>query len=260
MRKYSLGVFLNIFNRNKKDWKRQIKFINSLNGVGHIEILIEDTSLTKQDINILKKLLMSYRVILHAPFMDIALLSPHREIAEATISILKKSMAIGIALNAETMTIHAERYPNFWDESQALKKTTAFIKRLSGSSDLPISVENLSYSGNTQIPFPQNRKQIKSLAKAIQPHAGITIDTGHLLKDGENVLEIIDENKNSIYDIHLHDGKKGSAHLALNDGNLNLKNLISILNDIDYKKFVTLETIGEKETRKSWKILKTLTD
>lgn len=258
MREYSIGVFLNIFNREKTDWERQIKSINKLNGVGHIEILVEDISLTKQDIDFLKKLLKNYRIITHAPFMDLTLLSPHQEIVQTTISIFKKAIEISKALKAEIMTVHAEKFPNFWDENQALKKTVSLIKHLSEASDLPISVENLSYSGNTQIAFPQNRKQITSLAKAIYPYAGITIDTGHLLKDEENLLQTINENKNSIYDIHLHDGKKGSAHLALNDGKLSLKDLIATLNRINYKKFVTLETIGEKDTRRSWEILKKL--
>ena len=80
MRQYSLGVFFNIFNKNKKDWEKQIKFINSLNGVEHIEVLIEEISLTKKDVDILKKMLKNYRIIIHAPFMDLTLLSPHKEI------------------------------------------------------------------------------------------------------------------------------------------------------------------------------------
>lgn len=256
MRNYSLGVFFNIFNKNKIDWEKQIHFIESLNGVEHVELLLEEISLNGEEIKILKGLLKNYRIILHAPFMDLTLLSPHEEIVETTISIFKKAIGIGKALDAEIMTVHAERFPNFWKENQALKKTVSLIRRLTEASDLPISVENLSYSGNTQIAFPQNRKQIAGLAKAIYPFAGITIDVGHLLKDEKKLLEIISENKNSIYDIHLHDGKKGSAHLALNEGNLNLTSLIYTLNSINYKKFVTLETLGEKDTRRSWEILK----
>src|SRR3972149_9550294 len=104
MKHYSLGVFFNIFGKDKKDWEKQVNFINSLDGVEHVEVLLEDTSLNNKQIRILKELLQNYRIIIHAPFMDLTLLSPHQEIVKTTISIFKKAIKIGKALNAETMT------------------------------------------------------------------------------------------------------------------------------------------------------------
>lgn len=50
---YSKGAFLNITSKNKNDWKRQADFINSLEGVNHIEVWIEE-DLTISELKFLK--------------------------------------------------------------------------------------------------------------------------------------------------------------------------------------------------------------
>src|SRR3989344_1339673 len=105
MKKYSLGVFLNIFKRDRVDWQRQIEFIRSLRKVEHVEIMLEETEIDTKDILFLSDNLKNYKIILHAPFMDVALLSLHEEIVQASFKILKKSIQIGSILDAKLIII-----------------------------------------------------------------------------------------------------------------------------------------------------------
>ncbi len=183
MRQYSIGVFLNIFTPDTTDWIRQIKFIQSLQGVEHIEILLEHPYLTKKHLEILKKNLSEYRVIVHAPFMDVAILSHHEAMARTSLEILQHAGKVGELLSAELMTIHAERYPCFWDEIQARDTLMKRLQSLVLSTSYTVSLENLSLGGAVQIPFPATPKQIISCSQILPSNCGITIDTGHLLKD-----------------------------------------------------------------------------
>ncbi len=93
------------------------------------------------------------------------------------------------------------------------------------------------------------------------PWLNFTLDMGHAFQNGERLNEIskfLRKYKNSILDVHLHDAVlKGGAHLALGKGDLDIKAFFNLLNKIDYNRYITLETIGEDDTKKSWgKILK----
>lgn len=256
MRRYSIGVFLNVLDRNIDNWKKQVKYIEDLGRVEHVEILLEDVLLNDKEKFFLKNLLKKYHIIIHAPFMDLTILSPHKEIVKTSLSLFRKAIDIGKYLSAEVMTIHAEKYPNFWTENQAQTQTIFWTKLLARQSSFPIAVENLSLGGKTQIPYPATTKQIVQLAQALSDKTALTIDTGHLLKDRFDVYDVLKKTKDRVKNIHLHDGKQGSAHLRLGDGNLNLSKFLSLLEDLQYQWFVTLEVVGEKEILDSWRILK----
>lgn len=259
MKKYSLGVFLNLFTDNTLDWHKQIQDIQSLGNVEHIEILLEYIPKTQRERKQLASWLKQYRVILHAPFMDLSLLSPHHEVVQLTEKILQEAIDFGNELSAEMMTIHAERYPNFWTPETAKKHVLQSLNYLLNYSSFPLAIENLSFSGNTQLAYPQTPQQITELAQALPKNAGLVIDTGHLLKDGNDVYETIKQVKNSVLNFHVHDGYEGAAHLQLGKGELNTKKILSMLDTIDYQNFVTLEVIGTQPIYESWKLLQTLT-
>ena len=154
--------------------------------------------------------------------MDLSLLSPHQEVVQLTEKILQEAIDFGNELSAEMMTIHAERYPNFWTLETAKKHLLYSINKLLNYSSFPLAIENLSYSGNTQLAYPQTSQQIIELAQALPKKVGLS-DTGHLLKDGHDVYETIEQVKNSILNFHIHDGYKGAAHLQLGKGELDTR-------------------------------------
>ena len=203
MKKYSLGVFLNIFTKNGSDWQKQINFINSLKKIEHVEIMLEETEISKEDIDFLKRGLKAYNLILHAPFMDITLLSLHNEISEASFSVFKKAIQIGRKLGVKVMTLHMDKYPSFWEKEEAEKRTVFWIKKLAKISPFPISIENLSFKDHIQTTYPSTKDDILRLAKLVPKNSGLTIDTGHLLHDIVDVIEVLKQTHKSVLNIHL---------------------------------------------------------
>ena len=256
MRNYSIGVFLNIFNNNIDDWRQQMDFIGGLDGVEHIEVLLEYLPQTEAEKKLLLSFLNKYRVIIHAPFMYIAILSPHAEIVLASEKILKKTIIFAHELNAEVMTMHAERYPNFNSNTTAMEQVLKCLKKLAADAKFPICVENLSYCGNLQIAYPASPQDLINLAKKNLPMTGITLDTGHLLKDGYELYSLIRSLRKAIFNIHLHGGRKGGAHLSLGTGDLDLEKLLSVLKEINYGNFLSLEVVGQENIKNSWNLLR----
>lgn len=251
MKKYSIGVFFNLLSKNRKDWDREIDKIKKLSKVGHVEIMLEETRLRRSDIRYLKNLLQNYRIILHAPFLDLTFFPNHTDIAKAVRKVYKKSFAIAESLKAENITLHAESYPFFYSEQRAEKQLIKEWEHLSSLTSIPLSLENLSLGGKTQIPYPSTPKQILKIASKTP----ITVDAGHLLKDNFDVYNVIEKLNKKIGDIHLHDGAKGFAHAGFGKGNLDLEKLLLVLKKINYEKFLTLEIMDPDELIHSWNLL-----
>lgn len=256
MRNYSIGVFFNLFNRDTADWEKQAEFIAKLAGVEHVEVLLEETDLQKQELQKVKMLLKPYRIIVHAPFMDLTLLSAHKEIVEASRVVFTKAVAMGKHLGAELLTLHAERYPYFWTEEHARKQLVSSVEKLAKRTIFPIAIENLSVTTVLQIAYPATPTAIFGLTKHLPRNTGLTIDTGHLLKDGFDVTGVLRRVYRVVKNIHLHDGKKGKSHLQLGTGGLNLVQFLQFLEKINYGGFLTLEVVGEKEIVSSWRLLR----
>ena len=119
---------------------------------------------------------------------------------------------------------------------------------------LPLLTDNdeFVFKDHIQTTYPSTKDDILRLAKLVPKNSGLTIDTGHLLHDIVDVIEVLKQTHKSVLNIHLHDGKKGSAHLKLGDGDLNLQEFFSFLQKINYDGFVSLEVMGKKEIKESW--------
>lgn len=258
MRKYSLGVFLNVFTKDQENWKKQASFIQNLGAVEHVEVLLEDITITNDDIALLQKLLAPYNVIVHAPFMDLTLLSPHAEITNTTLMIFQKALKIAEKLNAKVFTIHLQSYPFFATQESIVSPLSTTLKKLATYSSIPLSIENLSKGSATGITFPSKPEDEDVLASILPKGAGLTIDTGHFLKDAYDVLKITAAHSSRILNFHLHDGDKNGAHYALGNGILPLKEFLQLLEKKEYSRFVTVEVVGEKKIYDSWNLLQGL--
>ena len=250
MRKYSVGVFLEVFDNNPTQWKKNLEFIKSLKHAEHIELLLEYLP-SSNELDFFKKLQQEYTIIMHAPFMDLSLLSPHEEIVEASYKCLKKAYEIGILLGAKAFTIHAGQMPSFWKEEKAIDILKKRVIALKSNESLPVCIENMPERRSIQISFPStvdNLKKIISFSK-------LNLDVGHFMKMGVDPVGVLEEFSQNIGDIHLHDSTKGKDHLALGEGELDIKNFLQMLEKKQYDKFVTLEVIGKTAISKSWKIL-----
>lgn len=258
MRNYSMGVFFEVFTSDKKNWLDQANFIQKLRGVEHVEIMLENVDITKEEIIYLKELLSPYKIVIHAPFMNLSILSPHAEIVNASLDVYKKAAAIAKTLESDVMTFHLETYPNYYKEVDVENRTKEILNKFAKDAGLKIAIENISYGGNTRVTYPSNPLQFRRLASIINNNVGFTLDLGHFIADEFDPIDVISELSNKIFDIHLHDGKKGKAHLELGKGVINLKRFFKALNVTNYAGFVSLEVIGRKETVSSWNTLRGL--
>ncbi len=257
---YSKGVFLNIISKDKNDWKGQIDFINSLPDVNHVEVWIEE-NLKSSELRFLKSLLKKYKIIIHGPFVHLSLISPHREIREITTKLYLRTLKIAEILRAEVVTFHCGTKTKFISKKAAadllIQNLRGVKKRYKGKCTF--TIENLpEEERGVQIHYPNSLEDLTYLKNSL-PWLNFTLDIGHAFQNGENLNKIskfLKRYKNSIFDIHLHDATlNGKAHLALGKGELNLVKFLSLLQEVYYENYLTLETITSKDTKFSWQKL-----
>jgi len=250
MRKYSIGLFLDIFTDKESEWLDSLEFINSLNGVEHLEILPEYIPSNKE-FNFFFNLQEQYRFIIHAASLDLTVLSPHKVINSASLSILKKSYQFGLDIGAEVFTVHAGFMPKFWKKERVKKNIANMVTELQKNGGIPICVENLAEKWSIQIPYPCTLEHIEDISRI----TNLTIDVGHLLKSGTDPYSVIKKYRDKICNIHLHDAVEGQDHMQLGTGDLDLDKLLLVLDKINYDGFLSIEVVGRNEIRNSWMTL-----
>lgn len=256
---YSKGVFLNIVSKDKKNWKKQIDFINSLGNVNHIEVWLEE-NLTLLELKFLKSLLKKYDIVIHGPWAHLSLVSPHKEIREISIKLYLQTLRVAEILGAKLVTFHCGTRIKFLSKGAAIKLLIQNLKKIKhcykGKSIFIIENDPPGPPKKVYQNFPSSLQEMSYLKKSL-PWLNFTLDVGHTLQSNDNLDKIskfVKKYKDSILDIHLHDAVlKGEAHLVLGKGDLDVKAFFNLLNRINYNKYVTLETIGQEDTKKSWK-------
>lgn len=256
---YSKGVFLHAIVRDRENWKRQAGFIHSLPNVNHVEVVIEE-NLSMSELNFIKSLIKKYKIIVHAPFIDMTLISIHPEIRRATLKIYFRAFQVAKHLNANLITFHGGKKLVFMDKKVAVGLLTQNLKKIKYHCPKgPLfTIENLPPPGGLFDNFFSSFEDLSYLKKHI-PWLNFTLDIGHAFRSGEDLDEIskfLKKYKDSILDIHLHDATlKRRDHLALGQGDLNLSKFLKILQEINYKNYLSLETVTRKDTGLSWRKL-----
>jgi len=255
---YSKGVFLYL-PWGKKSWGKQINFINSLTGVSHVEIWIEE-DLSLSDLKFLKISLKKYKIIIHAPWIHLGLVSPHKEIQNITIKIYLQTLKIADYLEAKLVTFHCGSKTVYLSREMAAEILIQNLKKIKSSyrGKINFSIENVAAKiRGPQVSYP-NLSDLSYLKNKFSL-LNLTLDIGHAIEDGNNlksILIFLKKYKNSILDIHLHDAVfRGKAHLALGKGDLDLVKFLNLLRKINYQGYLSLETISFNDTRFSWRKL-----
>lgn len=251
---YSRGVFFRLTDNTLASWQQELEFIQSLPGLNHVELWIENTNLTGDHFNWLNLHLKPYTKIIHAPFIGIQPTSFNLPLRQAATDILRTTIAIGQAINAQVITVHLGSYLSYDSPSSAISRIEpSFLTLLSHTQTPLLAIENMPRKDSWQ----QSAFCLTDL-EAFWPNftaTNFTLDIGHCIKSGENYLKAIADHHTHIKDIHLHDGTKDGDHQALGTGRLQLDPLLKLLDQLNYTGFLTLETIGHEATQKSWQIL-----
>ena len=138
---------------------------------------------------------------------------------------------------------------------QLLIKTLRKLKTYQ-RNDLRISIENLPPHEGMFGNFISKLREFISLKKVF-PSVHFTLDIGHAIRAGEDqrgISNFMKKYKDSVLDIHFHDAvfSEKKDHLALGKGDLDFYSFLQLLKDINYSGYLSLEIIGEKETKDSW--------
>ena len=226
--------------------------------MNHIEVLPEK-ELTLKELKFLKSELKNYEIIIHAPFRDLNLVSFHSEIQKATNELYLRTIKYAKILGTKLITIHGGKRSKFIAKKDTIKMAVQNLKKI--KSKLPgkvaLAIENPPPINNLEYHFPNLFEDWPCLKNSL-PWLGLTFDVGHAIQTVEKqdrMAKILKENKNSIFNIHLHDATLEKDHLVLGKGNLDLPKFLKILNKIHYKNYLSLETIPFEDTKSSWKKL-----
>jgi len=254
--KFSLGIFLDIFNEDRNNLQNRINFIKSIPNLGHIEIWSE-FDLSPDTIDWLKDQLYGYQIIVHGPFTGLCLVSGHKLIRQASINIFKKFIDQAISLDAKLITIHTGKYPTYFDSQIATKLFSQNFQELISyaNNKIILTTENMPNKHGAQNDFPVLTELI-NISKLL-PDINYTFDVGHCLENGEDDCEFIKNNKNRIKNIHIHNAvKNGKSHYGLQlPGDLDVKKFIIFLNEIDYQGFLTVEVLNNNDKVESIKLI-----
>ncbi|MEW6407608.1 MAG: sugar phosphate isomerase/epimerase family protein [Patescibacteria group bacterium] len=253
---YQLGVFLQITNNKRSEWRKQVEVINNLSGVDFIEIWLEYLP-TESEFKFLKKLIKNYSLNIHAPFIGLNFCSAFPAVNEASILVMEKLIDCAVKLKAKLVTYHGGESPFFWSMTKTIKTIKYCISVLSNygrKKNIKVAIENVTGSkDNLRIKFPSSLEHLQIIYKSI-PKVLFTLDIGHTLQSKENYKPFLKKHIKNICHIHLHDGEwGGKAHLEIGKGNFNFKDFFTFLKKIEYNQTISLEVWGEKVIRSSWK-------
>ncbi len=254
---YSKGVFLYLpRHRKRKSLIEQINFIKSLPNINHIEVWIEE-NLNQSELKTLKSSLKKYEILIHAPWFHLSLISPHPEVGEITVKLYIQTLKVADILGVKLVTFHCGN-KIIYDSRKTTEKM--FIQSFSKIKKFyrgkaPFAVENMAIKQlGPQISYP-SFLDLTYLKKKL-PWLNFTLDVGHVIEGGEDlemISKFLKKYKNSVLDIHLHDAiLKRESHLALGKGDLDFNKFFQILNKVGYTGYISLETISNEDTKKSW--------
>lgn len=250
---YSKGAFLNVVQPEPEKWQRDVMQLRSLPDLRHVEIWLEYIP-KPSEADLLTDLLSPWEILVHGPFVQTSIATPWDALAEQSISRFREAIDFSRRIGAHIVTLHAGAFPVFESRALAIDRVAQRFSRILDSSTPVIVIENMVRKSGT------SRECIDSLddflvLKEKLPTVQFTLDIGHCLQNRDGFEDFVRKRTDSIMNIHLHDGIPDvRSHLAIGEGVLDLERFMRLLREVNYRRFVTLETVGFRDTQRSWKI------
>lgn len=259
---YSIGPFLHITAPDRDRWEEEIRFIRSLRGVGHIELWMERPELALSEALWLKEKCNPYRMIVHAPFLDLFLVSHHEEIRKASMQVLKRCLQASWSLGAELVTIHAGAFAFRSLREARARFVKSYRELLDYAGDrVTVCLENVPSGNALEQNYPVSLEEFRRLRDLV-PEIRFTLDVGHCIRSGIDYRPFLLDCADSLGNIHLHNASRGGAdHFGLQRaGDLDLGALLQLLKKTGYSGFLGVEVLGTEDVRISWELLQDAID
>ncbi|MEM2118505.1 MAG: sugar phosphate isomerase/epimerase [Candidatus Bathyarchaeia archaeon] len=203
--------------------------------------------LTKQRIKTLKEIGQSYnkKYSVHAPFADINIASPSKQLLKAMLKRLETSIAHANALEARVWVFHpgiktgiSMFYPRMdWQRNLQTANTLA---KLAEDCGLKIAIENVPE------PYPFLLKSVqdfKSFFAEADKNIGLVLDVGHSNINRQTQL-FLETFEKKIVHVHVHDNSGNEdQHLGVGRGSVNWERLAASVKRLSQDVVVVVESV-----------------
>ena len=171
--------------------------------------------------------------------------NPYKKIRDATVRQVIDVIEFAEQVEARLVTVHMHTRFGLFDKKDMIRFMAEGMSALcdrAEKSGIPVMVENVDQS-------PDDMRRFFEL----EPRAKLHLDVGHanlLCPNGANIYQFIDEFKDRLYHVHVHDNRggvdqHGDLHLALGMGNIDWPKVVKSLKDAGYNRTVTFEVFGK---------------
>ena len=257
MTEMSIGPFLNLIRFEPEAWLNQLREIDRLAGIGHIEVWLEWLPSDKIEYSAVRSVLSGRRLLIHAPFIGLSIASPWHELRSISITRIIECCEIARTLDAELVTIHPGPVPVYEDVVSTLDIVAASYEQIRhAAGTVEVALEN-TYSGHgVSVNAAAKISDLLHLSSIVSD-LRLTLDVGHAIQNQEEYIEFLNSNVSMISNIHLHDATVGGrAHMRLGDGSLDLSGLLNACVSNSYKHFIGLETLTLDDARSSLQMVR----
>ena len=234
----------------KNSLDESLEFIESL-GIKYVELLHQYPT-EEFDLDILNSFNLDYTI--HAPFMDVNIAALGSKSRANSIEQIKDSIDLANQIDAKVVVVHPGLIPFLAREmpEEVYKVSDNSIKEIGDySHDLGVNttIENMP-AFETMIYQDMNRLN----ETLVEFDMGMTFDIGHAHHSGISPDEMYFD---SIKHIHAHDNMGDEdSHLALGEGNIQLKDIITTFKNKKYDGIYMIEVNNKDSIKKSLEFFK----
>ncbi len=227
-----------------------LEFIESL-GIKYVELLHQYPT-EEFDLDILNSFNLDYTI--HAPFMDVNIAALGSKSRANSIEQIKDSIDLANRIDAKVVVVHPGLIPFLAREmpEEVYKVSDNSIKEIgdySQDSGVNTTIENMP-AFETMIYQDMNRLN----ETLVEFDMGMTFDIGHAHHSGISPDEMYFD---SIKHIHAHDNMGDEdSHLALGEGNIQLKDIITTFENKKYDGIYMIEVNNKDSIKKSLEFFK----
>ena len=230
--------------------KSSLEFIEGL-GIGYAELLHQYPN-EKFDLDVLNSFDLKYTI--HAPFLDVNIASLSTKSRKISIEQIKDSINLANEIDSSIVVVHPGLLPFILKEmpEKIYPVANESIKELGEySRDLGVNttIENMP---NFESMIYQDMTKLNETL--VEFDMGMTLDIGHAHHSQipENEMSF-----DSIKHIHIHDNMgDDDTHLALGEGNIQLKHIIDMFEDKNYDGIYMIEVNTKDSIKKSLEFFK----
>lgn len=219
-------------------------------GFEWVELVLEGSHL-HEDFDCIAELLESYsmQASVHSPFSDLNIASFSEKIGQESLRQVRYSMEKALQLEARMVIFHSGRVSPYgmWYRHKAWDLNVGSIRQLFAMAEelgVEASVENMPEGLDTMLSSP---REVEELGEEVAG-AKFTFDIGHASTWGRPE-ELAGTMGERIANVHIHDNLGNDEHLAVGDGGIDFKRVISELEG--YNGAVVVELHRERDVPKS---------